>query len=124
MKKYFIFVALIVLAFIFIPPLAKIGTSIEINRGFLLVLFVRGATASSALLIGVLGLLYKADRFKGYVVVTLIAIGLMIVGTRTDSSCHKIGLTVQLCDIPSSWQELHPRDHAEAEYSSTDGFFA
>ncbi len=81
-------------------------------------------TAIAALGIGALGLLYKSNRFAGFVIGTLIALGLMFAGANAQTSCQFDGVGVKLCDVPDGWYTVTPRAHASAEFRRDDGFFA
>lgn len=124
MAKYFIFAALIVAGFVFLPFLVLEIPETATTRGLLMVGAEYAGTGIAALLLGALGLLYKANRFSGFVVGTFVAIGLLAYGARAETICKLIGQSVRLCDVPAMWQEVQPQAHAEAEYRGSDGFFA
>lgn len=124
MKKYATFIGLIILMFVAGPYLLFGVPDTATVEGIAMVSAGSAGTAIAALGIGTLGLLYKANRFAGFVIGTLIALGLMFVGANAQTSCQFDGEGVKLCGVPDGWIAVTPRAHASAEFRRNDGFFA
>ena len=82
MAKYVIFVGLVILTFVAGPYLLFGVPDTATTEGIALVSAGSAGTAVAALGIGSLGLLYKSNRFGGFVIGTLIALGLMFAGAN------------------------------------------
>lgn len=122
--KYLIFVGLVLLTFIAGPYLLLGVPATATGRGVALVSASSAGTAIAALAIGALGLLYKPNRFAGFIIGTFIGVGLMFAGANAQTNCTYNGINVRLCDVPNGWQSSTPRAHASAEFRRSDGFSA
>lgn len=124
MAKYFSFIGLTLLVFVagtyFLLGVPNTAT----GYGLAMVSAGSAGTAIAALGIGSLGLLYKSNRFAGFVVGTLVAAALMFAGANAQTTCQFDGERVKLCDVPSGWNATVPRARASAEFGRGDGFFA
>lgn len=124
MAKYLVFIGLILLAFIAGPYLLLGAPNTATGYGIAMVSASSAGTAIAALGIGALGLLYKPNRFAGFVVGTLVAAALMFAGASAQTTCQFDGERVKLCGVPNAWHAAMPRAHASAEFTRNDGFFA
>lgn len=124
MAKYVIFVGMILLMFVAGPYLLFGVPDTATAQGIAMVSAGSAGTAIAALGIGALGLLYKSNRFAGFVIGTLIALGLMFAGANAQTSCQFDGAGVKLCGVPDGWGAVAPQAHASAEFRRDDGFFA
>jgi hypothetical protein len=90
MAKYYIFVFLIVAGFGFVPFLILEIPETATSQGLLAVSVGYAGSGFVALLLGALGLLYKTNRFSGFVVGTFLAIGLMAYGARAETTFEQM----------------------------------
>ena len=82
--KYLVFIGCTISAFIIAPYLVLEMSETATTLGLAMVAADYVGTALAALVIGALGLLYKPNRFAGFVVGTFIAIGLMFAGANAQ----------------------------------------
>lgn len=124
LAKYLVFIGLILFAFVVGPYFLLGMPDTATGYGIAMVSAGSAGTAIAALMIGSLGLLYKPNRFAGFVVGTLVATALMFAGANAQTICQFDGGSVKLCEVPDGWHAATPRAHASAEFSRGDGFFA
>lgn len=113
--KYLAFTVLILLAFVCgpfivygIPETATVYGVVLVSAGF-------AGTALAALGAGALGLLYKRNRFAGFVVGSLISVGLMFAGAHAETNFGFNG-----ADLPSAISPRPVLDKGAAHGSNID----
>lgn len=124
MAKYLLFSGAVILLWVGVPFLLYGVSETATAQGISMVAADKAGTALAVLLIGALGMLYRPNRFAGFVVGTLVAASLMIAGARAQTACQFSGQNVRICGLSESWQPSVPQPHASAEFSRRDGFHA
>ena len=86
MLRYFVFAAVVIVTFAFLPSLIFGIPATGTARGITFVALERTGFAVAALIVGCLGLLYRPNRFAGFTAMTIATMLLMFIGQANQQA--------------------------------------